>query len=334
MTIPEKKMEKILVCGLGSMGKRRIRLLQSLYPGLSIYGTDKREDRCRETGQLFSIKVDTDYDSAFAAHRPDAVFVCTSPLEHSKVVLHALENTAHTFSEINLSSNGYEKIISAAKKMNRVAFLSATFLYREEINWIIEKIRGYKKLGYRYHVGQYLPDWHPWENYKDFFAANKETSACKEIMAIEFPWIRRAFGDVKSFNVVKNKSSELDLDHEDSFYIIFEHENGICGTINIDCICVHPVRKLEVYSENLYLEWGGTPDSLKLYSDENKQMISVPFHEHIERNEDYAQFVVENPYIKEIQSFFSLTARNPESGRPYGYREDLKVIRLIEDLNR
>ena len=36
---------KVLVIGLGSMGKRRIRLIKDMYPEFEIYGVDGREDR-------------------------------------------------------------------------------------------------------------------------------------------------------------------------------------------------------------------------------------------------------------------------------------------------
>ncbi|MFH2091046.1 MAG: Gfo/Idh/MocA family oxidoreductase [Pseudomonadota bacterium] len=326
--------EKILVCGLGSMGKRRIRLIQSLFPDIEIWGTDRRADRCAQTKELFHIRVEKDYFKAVSTLQPEAVFVCTAPLAHSDLVICALEHKAHTFSEINLTANRYEHIINTAQKNNRIAFLSSTFLFREEIRWIIEKVKACQNIGYRYHVGQYLPDWHPWEGYTEFFVANKQTSACKEIMAIEFPWITRAFGNVKHVKVMKNRSSDLELDYEDSFHILCEHENGTCGTLSIDCVCVRGVRKLEVYSDQLYLEWEGTPDSLKLYSQKTKQMVLVPCYEHIEKNEDYAQFVIENPYINEIQAFFSLIAGKTQSNQPYGYQEDLKVINLIEDIHR
>ena len=36
---------KILVIGLGSMGKRRIRLIRDMYSTFEIFGVDGREDR-------------------------------------------------------------------------------------------------------------------------------------------------------------------------------------------------------------------------------------------------------------------------------------------------
>ena len=45
----------IVVIGLGSMGKRRIRLLKELYPNLTIIGVDLRDDRRKEVSDQFKI---------------------------------------------------------------------------------------------------------------------------------------------------------------------------------------------------------------------------------------------------------------------------------------
>ena len=46
---------KNLVVGLGSMGKRRIRLMQDMYPEDEIVGVDGREDRRNEAKEQFKI---------------------------------------------------------------------------------------------------------------------------------------------------------------------------------------------------------------------------------------------------------------------------------------
>ena len=171
------KIVKIFVIGLGSMGKRRIRIVQAEYPDIQIFGIDQRKDRQIESENEFNIKTMDDIKKAFKCCTPDIVFVCTSPLSHLDFVLYSLQNNAHTFSEINLSSDGYTEILSAAQSFGKIAFISSTPLYKKEIRWLIDKIGGKNRFSYRYHVGQYLPDWHPWEKYKDFFVADKKTNA-------------------------------------------------------------------------------------------------------------------------------------------------------------
>ena len=35
-----------------------------------------------------------------------------------------------------------------------------------------------RPLTFTYQSGQYLPDWHPWESYKEFYVSKRETGAC------------------------------------------------------------------------------------------------------------------------------------------------------------
>ena len=103
------------------------------------------------------------------------------------------------------------------------------------------------------------------------------------------------------------------------------------GTISIDCVSVKPVRMLNVYSDKIYYEWRGEPDSLREYSSDEKKMKPVLLYDNIERNESYDKFILENPYIEEIKEFFSII--NTKSIIPcYGYEEDFEILKLISSI--
>ena len=315
------------------MGKRRIRILKSLYPGIHIVGIDSRQDRMSQVENQFGIEIQTDFFKAVQNIKPLAVFVCTPPLSHDKLILYALEHKAHTFSEINLTDTSYGQIVETARQNQRIAFLSSTSLYRKEMIWIAGQLKGSQaRVSYQYHVGQYLPDWHPWEHFSDFFVAQKESNACREIMAIEFPWIIHAFGKVKDFRVIKSNISELDLEYPDTFHLILEHENGCTGTITIDCICVKAVRKLDIFSDKFYINWSGKPDSLQIYSDDSQKMIPVPLYARIEKDKLYESFIIENPYIEEIEHFFNLIDGNHSLPIRYSYEQDKYILKLMDEI--
>ena len=99
---------------------------------------------------------------------------------------------------------------------------------------------------YTYHVGQYLPDWHPWESYKDFFVGNKETNGCREILAIEMPWIVHIFGEIESVIYSKSRITELDIEFEDVYMLIINHKNGTIGSLIVDVVACEPVRDLRI----------------------------------------------------------------------------------------
>ncbi len=324
--------KRILICGLGSMGKRRLKLIRDLHPDVQIHGTDVRADRCREVAAEYKIETYGSYDDAFKRAAPFAVFVCTAPKSHSEFVIHALENNAHTFSEINLDSRGYKRILQASEKHKRVAFLSSTFLYREEIKWIIQRARGENNLSYRYHVGQYLPDWHPWEKYTDFFVSDADQNACKELLAIELPWLTKAFGDVERFKLMAGRKSGLELDYDDTLHILFEHNSGIQGSVTLDCVCAKGVRKFDMYNHGSYIEWGGTPDTLVQYNKESKQMTPIPLYPQVKKDDAYDDFIIENPYVEEIISFFDAIAKEGISTPLYTYEQNLGALDLISQI--
>lgn len=316
----------IVVIGLGSMGKRRIRLIRALYPDYSVIGIDGREDRRREASEQFEIGCYENLDQINS--RIDCVFVCTSPLSHNTIIHDALNRGYHVFTELNLVSDGYEENIALAKEKGVTLFLSSTFFYREEIKYIRERTTADKRWNYVYHIGQYLPDWHPWENYKDFFLGDKRTNGCREIMAIELPWLTGTFGDVSDVKVIGDKMTGLNIDYKDNYMIQLSHENGNKGCLIIDVVSPVAVRKLEIYSEGKYLAWGGTPESLAEFNSKCKKLETVTLSEQTEHMDGYSSFVVENAYKNEIREFFDVVLNGKQP--LYGFEQDKKILELID----
>lgn len=320
----------VLVIGLGSMGKRRIRLLRELYPDCRIFGVDGREDRRQEAENQLDVECVDSVGTASRRFKIDVTFVCTSPLSHSSIITECLQNRWNVFTELNLVPDGYETNMKLARENGCKLFLSSTFLYREEINYIRDKVGKDQRWNYIYHIGQYLPDWHPWENYTEFFAGDKRTNGCREIMAIELPWLTQTFGKVVRTYVNADKMTELKIDYPDNYIIQIEHENGNKGVLIIDVVSPVAVRRLEIYGEHRYIRWGGTPDSLYEYNAKTDTLEQVVLREAEEHRDGYRAFVVENAYKNEIRKFMEavINDQQPE----YGFAQDLAILKLIDTL--
>ena len=327
----------IVVIGLGSMGKRRIRLLQKYISEESgsndwnIYGVDKREDRRNEIEKLLHIGTFESLQDVREKTELEAAFVCTAPLSHAKIISECLENNLHIFSEINLVEDGYEKNIELAQKHNRILYLSSTPMFRKEMKYIKKWIADHGfKVSYRYHVGQYLPDWHPWENYKDFFVGDKRTNGCRELFAIELPWMTEAFGRIKETESAHRRISKLNVDYDDTYHVQIVHEDGIVGSVAFDVVSPVAQRRLEIYGENICLLWEGTPDILKAYEPADKKMMTVSLYDDVQHQEGYAGFVVENAYYDEIRDFFDCLKGNAKP--KYDFCQDRETLRIIDGI--
>lgn len=322
---------KIIVIGLGSMGKRRLRLL-SERSDVTLFGIDSQEYRCEEVREKFGITCFKSITEAIEVESIDAAVISTSPLSHAAIIKECLTHNLHVFTEINLVQDGYEENMALAKENDLVLFLSSTFLYRKETQKIIEMVQNAKcPLNYIYHVGQYLPDWHPWESYNNYFIGNPRTNGCREIMAIDLPWVMTAFGPIKNVYAVKSKNTELNITYNDNYLITLEHECGHKGVFAVDVVSRKSGRNIEIFGEQLHLSWNGTADTLMVFNiEENKEEV-VAFDDASEHVEGYAAFVTENPYREELNSFLKQIAdRNYIPA--WDFDKDKTILDIIDQI--
>lgn len=318
----------VLVVGLGSMGRRRIRLLEQFDKNITILGMDQSVDRRRSCSEEFQIETHSSFEEMKNLQEVFCAFVCTSPLSHHYIISQCLKNGWHVFSELNLVDDGYADNIQLARAEGLTLFLSSTFLYREEVRFIKRKVvENSVKANYVYHVGQYLPDWHPWEHYSQFFVEEKRTNGCREIMAIELPWLVDVFGKVIDIEVEKDSMSSLQLSYPDNYLISLVHESGCKGLLALDVVSRKAVRNFELYSEHMFLSWDGTPQGLNLYDIEAQKDEQIIVYDNIDKEMSYSRTIIENAYFQEIVSFFSAITDNE---RPiYSFEIDMQIIGLM-----
>ena len=324
---------RILVVGLGSMGKRRIRLLKKISSEFSIIGVDSNKERADYAKSEYNIEACTDLEEAVKTYRPECAVVSTAPISHAAIIKRCLMAGMHVFTELNLVNSGYEENIKLAEEQQKVLFLSSTFLYRDEIEYILKKTKEYqKKMNYCYHVGQYLPDWHPWESFENFFVGKKETNGCREIFAIELPWLTEAFSEIERIHVISGKNTDLSIDYQDNYIVLIQHKTGHKGMFAVDIVSRKAVRNLEIYGEDVYMEWDGTPTGLKEYDWNKKEEKPVLLYNNIDKIEGYSAFVIENAYENELKAFFEAVENGTEPR--YSFKKDLTVLEWIDRIEK
>lgn len=323
-------ISSILVVGYGSMGRRRIRLVKELIPDAKIICVDSNADRqvqAKEAGFIVASTIDEGI-----SYSPDIAFVCTSPGRHADIIIELLNGGIHVFTELNLTSDKYDEIKATADKNNKVVFVSSTLIYKRQMEVFREIVSSQNKpVTYMYHVGQYLPDWHPWESYKDFFIGRKETNGVREIMAIQLPWIIRTFGNVADVKVLHQRCTGLDINFPDSVILSIEHENGNIGSFLVDVTSRTAVTKLEIIGEDVHLTWNGHNDDLLKLNLETKEFEQIKVYETEEHIEGYSDNIAEEPYRDEIREF--LKAIEGEDIR-YGLSDDRYVLEIIDNIER
>ncbi|NBI72297.1 gfo/Idh/MocA family oxidoreductase [Clostridiaceae bacterium] len=319
---------KALVIGYGSMGRRRIRLLQEIMGKVDIVCVDSRADRLRqiqEAGFTGFMELNQAIEE-----KPDVAFVCAPPGSHAGIIISLTEAGIHVFTELNLTDDGYEEIKRKAALHNVTVFMSSTMLYKRQTDIIGRLVKKQTKpLAYLYHVGQYLPDWHPWESYKDFFVGKKETNGVREIFAVQLPWLVEAFGRIASLSSCKQRCTDLEIAFDDCIAVCFRHENGTLGVFAADVVSRKAASRLEIIGEDLHLIWEGGND-LSILDLSTGQWEAVSAYKSTEHIDGYADHITEDPYRDEIRDFLKAVY---QGGSPrYSLDKDAYILSLIDKI--
>ena len=321
---------KVVVIGLGSMGRRRIRLMKTMPGAPEIVGVNRSPERRAQVEEEFGIRTFATLAEAVSAVKPQAAFLCTAPAGHGPAVMECIDAGLDLFMEINLLGDWYAEAEARAKEKGVKLFISSTPVYRRETRHIADAVRATGPVSYMYHCGQYLPDWHPWEDYRGFFASKKATNGCREILCVELPWMEKAFGKVESVQVMSGRLTSLDIDFPDHYMISVRHEGGCKGLYCQDIVSRKGLRRLEVFSEKLHLFWEGTPDSLSEYDIAAKKLNRVRLYEDVVQDGRYNANIIENAYLDEINAFFDYVEKGVEP--PYTFAEDAHTLAVVDEI--
>ena len=169
-------MHDILIAGLGSAGRRHLANLRSLgWPSIRLYRTGRST---RSDAELAGIPVDHDLSTALA-RRPIAVIVSNPTALHVPLALDAARAGAHLFIEKPLSHDltgiaDLESLVAASGLTALVGFqLRFNPGLRQIRTWLRANAIG-TVVSAQVHWGEYLPDWHPWEDHRQSYSARAD----------------------------------------------------------------------------------------------------------------------------------------------------------------
>ena len=260
---------KALIAGLGSIGVRHLRNLHAL--GLrDILAFRVRAEQVDEV-ERFGVSAYYDLDQALD-QRPDAVFVTNPTSAHLQVALAAARRGCHLFIEKPLSHDlaGVDDLINIVRAKRLVAQVGCNFRF----NPALRRVRTYLKertvgraVTVRAHAGEYLPDWHPGEEWRSGYSARRDLGGGVILTVIhELDYLCWFFGEVTRVFAMAGAWSDLELEVEDAAEILLEFASGVCASIHLDYVQRPPARTLEVVAERGTIRWDFHTGRLALYS--------------------------------------------------------------------
>ena len=254
---------RFLIVGGGSMGKRRTRcLLANKVATGDIRVVDTRADRRDEVKEECSVETFEHLDVGLKWD-PDAVIVSVPGAYHMDVCLAAARQKKHVFCEVPLSTDleGIDELTSLASRHKLVVAPGCQRpfhpLLKKCKSWIDESFG--KVLFTHEMFGDYLPDWHPYEDYRKFYASDQEMGGGNiDVIAQELVAWYWLLGDrAKELCCNGHHLSTLELNGSDYFQIFAATETGIAMTFQFDMIQRFTFMGHRIVSEQGTIELNG-----------------------------------------------------------------------------
>jgi len=261
---------RIAVVGCGSIGRRHIRNLIVLgVQNKDIIGCDADPERLSIARAENGITGFSRFPDVLAA-RPDAVVIGTPPSLHVPLALEAARTGCHLFIEKPLS-NSFDQVADLLEEVERkqlITLIGTNFKFHPsfvKMKKILESGVLGRMLSARCQFGQYLPDWHPWEDYRKTYSARRELGGGILFDSHEFDYMSWFMGDIKEIFCMAGKLSDLEIDTEDTAEVILRFSSGTIGEIHLDYTQRRYQRNYEFFGEQGTLKWDFNDREVRLY---------------------------------------------------------------------
>ena len=286
-------INRILIVGLGSIGKRHLRIARELCPSADIRVLrHKLTDEVVEysNGSFSTI-------SEAVAFAPQIAVIASPAPFHVDTALILAEAYVHLLIEkpISVSLNGVLELIEICERNRLVLstgynlrFLTSLQRYRD---YLTDRIVG-RVLSVRCEIGQYLPLWRPSTDYRQGVSAQRELGGGALLeLSHEIDYLRWIFGEVDWVRATLSRQSKLEIDVEDIAHLTLGFAPGldghqIIGTVNLDFIRHDSIRICYAVGEKGSLRWNGLLGEVAIYEVGANEWRVLFSHQH-QRDDSY-----------------------------------------------
>lgn len=257
---------KFLIAGFGSIGRRHFHNLLSLGERDILFYRSNRSTLPED--ETVNFPVETDLDAALA-HKPQAVIISNPTALHLDVAIPAAQAGCHLMIEkpVSHSLDGLSELRAALQKTGARALVGYHFRFHPGLRRIkaaLDQGEIGRPLSVRAHWGEYLPSWHPWEDFRRGYSARKDLGG-GVILTLSHPldYLRWFFGEVDALWAFCGRLNDFDLEVEDTAEIGLRFQSGILGSLHLNYNQRPPAHWLEILGTAGTLQWDNATGAVR-----------------------------------------------------------------------
>jgi predicted dehydrogenase len=297
---------RFFLAGCGSIGSRHLNNLRRLgVTDLVVF--DEREDRRQEAAERWNVETTDDFESGLAGS--SAAFICTPTHLHVPGALAAARAGCHLFIEKPLghSLECVDVLLNEIARRDLRTLVGCNFRFhpamRELKRLVGDGVAG-RLVSARAQFGQYLPDWHPWEDYRQGYSARREMGGGIVLDRVhELDYLRWLMGDVKEVCALTGRLSGLQIDSEDTAEILLHFESGAFGSVHMDYVRRNYDCRLEIIGEEGTLEWSYEKHAVSCFSGSDRTW----------RRTEWPDYDPNDMYLEQMRHFLAVVEGREQS---------------------
>jgi len=338
-------MTKVLVIGLGSIGKRHIINLL-VHTNVKIIVCTKRKNiklkkigKSKKLSVLKSDRVGIPSNKIEIPHgkdvkifnsldrcldeKPNIGFITNETSYHVPTITKLIDAGLDLFIEkpISDSMKGLKKISKIVKEKKLITQIGCNFRFHpciKKMKQLVQNKSIGKIISVQLENGSYLPDYHPWEDYQYSYTAQKKLGGgiiVSEIHDLDYLyWI---FGDIKEVFSISGKFSDLKTDTEDLASITLRFNNNIIGHMHLDWFQRPSFRSCKIKGTNGVIFWDSDSNKVKLYNTKKNRWNLVLNAKNYQKN---------SMYVDEIKHFLKCVQKRENTIN--GIEEGIRTLQI------
>lgn len=318
-------INRVLIVGLGSIGKRHLRLARELLPDADIRVL--RHQACASipenaNGCFSSLEQAIDFSPQLAVIASPATFHMDAAQPLARAGVHLLIEKP-----LSAAFDGVPQLLGACREQGTALLTGYSLRFLPSLQRFRAMLKEHAigpVLSVRCEIGQYLPSWRPDADYRQGVSARHKLGGGALLeLSHEIDYLRWIFGEVDWVKATLSRQSSLEIDVEDSAHLILgfapaEDGSRLIGTVNMDFIRHDTTRLCTAIGENGSLRWNGLTGVVEQFEAGAKEWREIFYHQH--RRDD--------SYLAEWQHF--LVCINEQKTPLITGEDGLQVLRIID----